>query len=347
MSEQPRTLLTNPAAVVDLASAFYGSAALFAALELDLFAALADPDGVTCEDLAKARAVDGRGLRLLLDACVALGLLTKEGTRYRNGPAAAACLVPGAPADLTQAIRYNRDVYAAWGRAAELVRTGHPVEAPAVHLGDDPERTRRFVLAMHGRALGIGRAVVPLLDLVGCRRLLDLGGGPGTYAALLAQANPELHCTVLDLPGIVRVARELIAASPAADRVTCLAGDYHATPYPPGQDAVTIFGALHQESPSAIRAILRRAYAALRPGGRIFVLDLMTDATHTHPRFSALFALNMALTTNHGWVFADTELCGWLAEAGFADCAVRPAPPPMPHWLVEARRPADAQGNAA
>lgn len=347
MSEQPRAPLTHPAAIVDLASAFYGSAALFAALELELFAALAASDGVTCDALAQTRDLDPRGLRLLLDACVALGLLTKEGAHYRNGPAATACLVPGAPADLTQAIRYNRDVYAAWGRAAELVRTGHPVEPPAVHLGDDPERTRRFVLSMHGRALGIGRAVVPLLDLTCCRRLLDLGGGPGTYAALMAQAHPELHCTVLDLPGIVRVASELIAASPAAGRVTCLAGDYHVTPYPPDQDAVTIFGALHQESPDAIRAILRRAYAALRPGGRIFVLDLMTDATHTHPRFSALFALNMALTTDHGWVFADSELCDWLTEAGFAGCAVRPVPPPMPHWLVEARRPIGKQGSAA
>ncbi len=103
-------------------------------------------------------------------------------------------------------------------------------------------------------------------------------------------------------------------------------------------DAVTIFGALHQESPDAIRDILRRAWAALAPGGRIFILDLMTDTTHTQTVFSALFAVNMALTTENGWVFSDAEITGWLTEAGFSSCAVKPVPQPMPHWLATARK---------
>ena len=63
---------------------------------------------------------------------------------------------------------------------------------------------------------------------------------------------------------------------------------------------------------------------------------MMTDATHTAPKFSALFAVNMALTTENGWVFADTELKEWLREAGFKPGETRPVPPPMPHWLVDA-----------
>ena len=277
-------------------------------------------------------------MRLLLDACVALGLLTKQGDEYANGPAARLCLVAGSPCDLTRAIGYNRDVYSAWGRLSELLRSGRPVEPPALHLGEDPERTRRFVMAMHGRAMGIGRAIVPLLPLGNCRRLLDLAGGPGTYAVLMAQANPELTCTVIDLPGIVSVARELIAQAGLSDRVACMPGDYHHAAFPSGYDAVTIFGALHQESPDDIRSILRRAHAALAPRGRIFILDLMTDASHTEPCFSALFAINMALTTDNGWVFSDAELSGWLKEAGFAECSVRPVPAPMPHWLMSASK---------
>ena len=101
---------------------------------------------------------------------------------------------------------------------------------------------------------------------------------------------------------------------------------------------MTIFGALHQESPEAIVDILKRANRALVPGGRLFVLDMMTDGTHTAPKFSALFAVNMALTTKNGWVFSDDELKGWMREAGFDPGETRSAPPPMPHWLVEARK---------
>lgn len=327
--------------IVDLASAYYGSAVLFAALELDVFTAVRRRGG--CADLRALVAETGgdeRGLRLLLDACVAVGLLVKEESVYRNTQAADLALVRGAPHDLTRAVRYNRDVYPAWGRLAELVRSGKPVEAPEIHLGDDAERTRRFVLAMHGRALGIGRSVVPLLDLSGCRRLLDLAGGPGTYAALMAQANPELSCVTVDLPAVSAVAAELVREAGLDGRVACRPGDYHADRYEAeAYDAVTIFGALHQESPAQIVDILRRAYAALRPGGVLYVLDLMTDATHTRPTFSALFAVNMALTTENGWVFSDEELRGWMHEAGFEACVTRPVPPPMPHALASARKP--------
>lgn len=342
MNTPPASTALSPDDIVQMASSFYVSATLFAAIESGIFAGLHDADGLTAEAVAMRRGLSGRGVRLLLDACTALGLLCKTGDLYRNAPAADLCLVPGSRHDLTGAIRYNRDVYPAWGRLPDLVRTGLPVEPPALHLGDDPERTRRFVLAMHGRALGIGRAVVPMLDLSGCRRLLDLAGGPGTYAVLMAQATPGLTCTVLDLPPVAQVAETLIAQAQMSERVRVLPGDYHTTPFPDGMDAVTVFGALHQESPEAIRGILSRAQAALVPGGRIYILDLMTDATHTQPVFSALFAVNMALTTEQGWVFSDAELAGWLAEAGFTDCRIQPVPPPMPHWLAVARKPVHA-----
>jgi cyclopropane fatty-acyl-phospholipid synthase-like methyltransferase len=174
-----------------------------------------------------------------------------------------------------------------------------------------------------------------MLDLAGCGRLLDLAGGPGTYAVLLAQAHPSLTCVTVDLPAVSAVATELVREAGLSQRVLCQAGDYHTDDYEAGAfDAVTIFGALHQESPQQIISILKRARAALKPGGRIFILDMMTDATHTRPIFSALFAVNMALTTRNGWVFSDVELKGWLAEAGFVAGETRLAPPPMPHWLV-------------
>ena len=329
----------NPQRIIDMASAFYPSCVLFSASDLGVFDRLHARRQATADELARDNGLEGRATRLLLDACVAVGLLNKDGDRYRNTPEAEAFLVNGAPRSLSKAIRYNRDVYPAWGRLPQLVRTGLPVEAPDIHLGSDPERTRAFVLSMHGRAMGMGRAVVPQLDLAGRRRVLDLAGGPGTYSVLMAQAHPSLQCTVVDLPEVIAVARELIEAAGMSDRVTCLAGNYHTLVIPPGYDVINLFGALHQESEADIRGILCRVFDALEPGGCLHILDMMTDASHTQPVFSALFAVNMALTSANGWVFSDAELRGWLEEAGFVDCSCRPLPPPMPHWLMRARRP--------
>ena len=322
-----------------MASAFYESSVLFAASDLGLFAKLAELGEADAGTIAEACRLDPRGARLILDACVAVGLLIKTGDRYRNSPEAAAFLVPGSPADLSGAIRYNRDVYGAWGRLKDLVRTGQPVERPELHLGEDPERTRTFVLAMHGRAVGIGQAVIPLLELAGRKAVLDVGGGPGTYSALIARAFPQARCTVLDLPEVASIAEEIISQAGLENRVRTLAGDYHTLPFPPDQDAVIFFGVLHQEDPDSIRDLLRRAHLALVPGGLVYILDMMTDVSHTKPKFSALFALNMALTTPQGWVFSEDELKGWLAESGFIDFSCRPLPPPMPHWLATARKP--------
>jgi SAM-dependent methyltransferase len=311
---------------------------LFASSDLGLFRTLAELGEADAKTVAGSCGLDFRGARLLLDACVAVGLLTKKGNIYQNSPETAACLVPGSPADLSGAIRYNRDVYGAWGRLREMVKTGQPAEDPGLHLGEDPERTRTFVLAMHGRALGIGRAVIPHLRLAGRQRLLDVGGGPGTYSMLIAGAFSQIECTVLDLPPIVRMADELVERSGLRDRVRTLAGDYHTTAFPGGYDVVIFFGVLHQEEPDAVRDLLCRAHSALVQGGEVYVLDMMTDATRARPKFSALFALNMALTTRHGWVFSDDELRTWLTEAGFRDFNRLPLPPPMPHWLASATK---------
>jgi len=321
-----------------MASAFYESCVLFSACDLGIFAKIAEVDKGDAKAIASELELDERGTRLLLDACTSLGLLEKDRGLYCNTPESKMFLVPGSPGDLSGAIRYNRDVYPAWGKLTNLVKTGNPVEKPDIHLGQDPERTRTFVMAMHYRALGIGQAVVPQLDLAGSKTVLDVGGGPGTYSVLIAQKNTDVTCTVLDLPEVVKIADELIQQQGMSERVKTLSGDYRTTPFPDNNDTVNFFGMFHQESPESIQALLKKAYASLNPGGTVNVMDMMTDHTHTQPRFSALFAVNMALTTDNGWVPADSELKQWTEEAGFKDFTVAPLSPPMPHWLATARK---------
>jgi len=328
----------DPSRILDMASAFYDSGVLFSASDLGVFKCIDENGSADAGTVAAACGLSTRGCVLLLDACVALGLLVKQGDSYSNTAETSMFLVPGAPGDLSKAIRYNRDVYPAWGKLHDFVKTGAPVERPEIHLGDDPERTRAFVLSMHGRALGIGRAVVPSINLEGRKTLLDVGGGPGTYSSLIARKYPEICCTVIDLPAVASIADELIADAGLSERVKTIKGDYHDVEFPAGQDAVIFFGVLHQESPEDIVALFKKAEKALNPGGIVYVMDMMTDATHTQPKFSALFAVNMALTTVNGWVFSDRELEGWLTEAGLTGFSCSPLPPPMPHWLAVARK---------
>ncbi len=328
----------NPQRIMEMASSFYESCVLFTASDLGIFKVLQEAPS-PASVVARVCDLDERGTTLLLNACVAVGLLEKDDELYKNTAETSTFLVPGAPADLTRAIRYNRDVYEAWGRLPELVKSGNPVEKPETHLGEDEKRTRAFVMSMHSRALGIGKAVIPLLDLERCESLLDVGGGPATYSMLIARQNPQINSKVIDLPEVVAVANELIRAENMHDRVQTIGADYHEATFPAEQDVVLLFGVLHQESGEDIARLFAKAFNALKPGGMVYVLDMMTDATHTSPAFSALFALNMALTTQHGWVFSDAELCEWLTRAGFKDFGCSRLAPPMPHWLASARKP--------
>jgi 3-hydroxy-5-methyl-1-naphthoate 3-O-methyltransferase len=325
--------------IVRMASAFQQSCLLFAASDLGIFKQLDQAGPTSAPDLAVALGLNERGARLLLNACAAIGLLDKQGSVYQNSAEAAAFLVPGRPADLSAALRYNRDVYSAWGKVADLVRTGAPVERPELHLGEDAARTRAFVMSMHGKTMAMGPAVLPLLDLSGRKKLLDVGGGPGTFSVLLAKKYPELHATVLELPSVGAIAEDLIGQQGLSDRINVLPGGYHQTEFPAGNDVVLLFGMMHQESIDSIRDLLGRAYKSLNSGGAVYVMDMMTDESQVNPPFSAMFAVNMALTKEHGWVFSDVELQEWMSEAGFKEFAVRPLAPPMPHWLAWARRP--------
>jgi len=330
--------MADPKHIVSMASAFYDSCVLFTASDLGLFKKISELGKADAKTIANDLNLNERGTKLLLDACVALDLLEKENNEYKNTPESSVFLVPGSPADLSGAIRYNRDVYPLWGKLKDMVKSGKPVEKPEVHLGSDEERTRTFVMSMHYRALGIGQAVVPQLDLSGRKKAFDVGGGPGTYSVLIARKNPELNCTVFDLPEVVKIAGELIENQGMSERVKTIGGDYHADSFPEGNDIVTFFGVLHQESPESIQSLFKKAYDSLNVGGIVYVMDMMTDKTHTKPKFSALFGVNMALTAESGWVFSDEELKNWLEEANFTDFKVKTLPPPMPHWLANARK---------
>jgi cyclopropane fatty-acyl-phospholipid synthase-like methyltransferase len=237
------------------------------------------------------------------------------------------------------AIRYSDQLYATWGRLEDALRSGQPALAAEAYLGDNPVRTRTFVQAMHERAVGVARALVGILDLKGRRSMLDVGGGPGTYSVLLTERFPGLTAEVLELPGVAAVARELVAAAGASDRVALRDGDYHSSDFGSGKDVVLMSGMFHRETEQACRRLIARAADCLEPSGLLVVSDVFTDRGGTQPTFAAMFGLNMMLTAPDGGVHSDADVQTWMADSGFRELRVVPLPPPMPHRVVLGVKP--------
>jgi len=325
--------LPNPAPLMRLALAYRSSMVLFAASELDIFTAAAN--GCTVAELAATSTLRPEPLRLLLEACVAEGMLTRDGDTYRNVPVTDAFLVRGRPTYGGNGLKYAEDLYPAWGGLAELVRSGHPTLEPETILGVDKEKTRAFVLAMHERARGIGSVLPQMADFTGRTHLLDVGGGPGTYSVELVRRTPGLRSTVLDLPGVLEVTSELIRDAGFSDRIELKPGNYLTTPFGSGFDAVLLSGMMHRETADTCQQLLSRSFDAMDGRGMVVVSDVFfDDDTKSTPPFALYFALNMMLTSPDGSAHAKTEMARWLEQAGFRNVEVRDLPPPNPHSLV-------------
>jgi hypothetical protein len=322
-----------------LAVAHRSSMMLFAATRLNVFTALAKgPQDVG--ELAEQCGAAIEPLRLLLEGCVSEGLLVADGNRYRNTPVAEAFLVRGRPAYIGHGLEYAENLYQPWAGLADMVRTGRPAIEPESILGDDKQKTRAFVLAMHERAKGMSAVLPHGVSFSGRRRLLDVGGGPATYSIALVQQTPGLTSTVLDLPGVLEVSKEIVEQNGCADRVTLMPGNYLTSPFGSGYDAVLLSGMMHRENSNTCRVLLRKSFEALDPGGMVVVSDVFFDDDRKNsPPFAIHFALNMMLTSDEGSAHAKTEMARWTAEAGFSQVEIRPLPPPNPHTLVLGFKP--------
>jgi len=329
-----------PVDLVKLASAYWRSSALTAAVELGIFEALAQ-NSASPEALGRSLECSLPHLEALLDALCGMGVLEKSGNLYGIPASQSPYLDPGSPDCMLDAFRFNRDLAGLWMRLPECVREGTPAMPNNPHLGEDPERTRRFVRGMHSRAGIMARGLLPHVVPEPGSRLLDVGGGPGTFSMKLAERDPSLEVTVLDLPPVAAAAREIHAGNPALERVRFRGGDYHEADYPKEVDMLLYCGALHQEPEEVAPDLFRKMYEALKPGGRLVVVDLMLDADRATPSYSALFQLNMMLMRPASRVYTSKRLKELLREVGFASPEeVEVAG--TPYRLVRAARPGDA-----
>lgn len=328
--------MVNQVDLVALASGYWQSFAIGAAIELNIFQELALKEQNTDTLSKKLHCAPGH-LQALLDALTGMGLLIKEAGKYALHPAQKAFLDPASPDNMLGAFAFNQDLAELWMKLPDCIRNGKPVLPDNPHLGSDPARTRRFVEGMHSRAGLMARNLLPCLHPPAGSRILDVGGGPGTFSLKLAERDPSLQITVLDLPPIVQAAAEIHADKPALACITFQAGDYHQAAYPADLDYILYCGALHQEPEAGLDGLMTKMKAALKPGGQLVVVDLMLDPDRSTPVYSALFEINMLLMRPSSKVHVSADFQNRLQKLGFKNLTCQDIPH-TPYRIVQGNK---------
>ena len=326
MSGQSSLPAADPQIVLDLIDAFRGSKAMFTAVSLGIFDRLADsPAGIG--HLAEVSGCDRDALERLLDACVALGLLGRDGDRYRNQPVASEYLLRASPDTLTGYILYSdRILYLLWGHLEDAVRQGtgrweqtFPGKSGAFfeEVFSREESKRDFLAGMHGMGRLSSPAVVAVVDLSRFARLCDLGGATGHLAIEACRRYPGLRATVFDLPAVAPVARQYIESAGLADRIGVQEGDFFRDPLPEA-DLFSLGRILHDWSEQKITFLLDKIHRGLPVGGGLLVSERILYPAKDGPLNANLQSLNMLVATE-GKERTAAEYEALLGRAGFHD----------------------------
>lgn len=306
-----RTVTPEP--IISIASGFMASRYLFTASELGVFERLGEGPA-SLGELAAAIAVEPRGLRIVVDALVALELLERHDDRYANAPSANMFLTGRSPIDLRPLLRFwDRVSYPRWSQLADAVRANTGVAAPP---GEDATVTSEGVEAI--TAIGT-RSLSAAYEFERHRAVLDVGGGTGSYLTAVLRHRPRLRGTLVEQPAVAAVARHRLAADPAGARVEVIAGDLFNDPLPTGHDVVLVANVVHVFTPELNVALLRRLRECVddTPGTRLLLVDTWTDEDRSSPLRAALIA-GEYLTANGGDVYSVGDVRRWLDETGWS-----------------------------
>jgi SAM-dependent methyltransferase len=312
---------------------------LHAGVTLGLFDVLEDR-GRTADDVARAAGTDPRATEVLLNAMVPLRLVRKDGELFRATDASRTLLRSDAPGSYAGHVRYDAALWQLWDGLSETVRRGTPAPAPN-RLQGSADATARWIdgRASLAQARGDARVLAESITLEDATRLLDVAAGPGLTAVELCRRHPALTIALLDLPGtLVETSRHLATVEPATrDRIALVAGDWRHDPWPTPVDLVLLADVVRGEDEATNRALVRAAWSALAPGGRLLIKDHVLDESGTSPAAGALASVAMLLYTG-GRAYAFADLRAWCLDAGFQSVETDVLPPGLSASLVVARK---------
>ncbi|MGH7968330.1 MAG: methyltransferase [Limisphaerales bacterium] len=316
MMETPEGKWTTDA-LLELGRSYQGAAILLAAAELDLFTRLRAGPKIATE-LAVELQCDPRGMRLLLDALVALGLTDKLGDTYRLPSGLESLLTATGDHSILAMAQHQANCLRNWAQLAEVVQTGRPAPRIPSIRGESRDQ-EAFIEAMHCISAPNAAHVIEPVRTLPFRHLLDIGGGSGTWTIAFLRACPSATATVFDLPAVIPLAARRMSAEGLTGRVQLVPGDFMADALPAGADLAWISAIVHQNSRAENQTLFAKVFRALLPGGHIAIRDMVMDKTHTQPVAGALFAINMLVATQGGGTFSFDELREDLEKTGFVN----------------------------
>lgn len=312
---------------------------LLTALDLDLFTALGERRW-TVTELSKRLRVSERGLEILCRNLAGTGVIEKRGKSYRNSPLSLKNLNAKHPSYRGAYLELVRSLWPDWSCLTESVRSGRPVRAHR----ENPGYRRQFTWAMHERAMEIAPKVAAHVDLRNATHMLDLGGGPGTFALAFLEHNPHLRATVCDRPAALKVAKEIARSHKHGRRLSYLPLDFLKKPIPGRYDVVWYSNILHIYSPATNQAVFRKVSRVLGPQGRLLIQDAFCwDRDGLVPAETNLFAVTMLLFTADGNTYSAADVVTWLKASGFGRVRRIAMPKDAADWeggLLEATLPA-------
>ena len=277
---------------------------LHTAVKLKLFTCLAEKS-LTCEALAAACSAKPDVLEKVLIACCAMGLLEKDNNRYKNTELSNLYLVEGNPLYQGNIIAHSANVWDFWDALPDEIFIK---PKPA----DPVESHRNFILGMENITMaGRGQIFLDNINLSGRKRLIDIGGGPGTYSILACQTYPDLAATIFDLPETIAITQERIQRANLTDRISVKEGSWETDSFGSGYDVALMSNVLHGPNSQAAMK-LKKAYDCLVSGGLLLVQEFLLNDTQTGPLVPTLFNVMVG-------AYTPKELFAVINSAGFSD----------------------------
>jgi SAM-dependent methyltransferase len=323
----------TPDPILQVATGFLAAKHLFVAVEVGLFEKLAEGPA-TLDELAQRTGIPCRTLRITADAMVALSLVERQGDRYCNSIVTATFLAGAGHPDLRPFLRFwNRLSYARWTRLEEAVRSDKMIFGES---GFSEQEQKLYSEGVEAVTAGTASALAAGYDFDRHRRILDLGGGTGSFLLAILGRFDRLHATLYDLPGVAAAARGRLAGTPYETRIHVVEGDFFKDPIPEGHDAILIANIIHCFPSDGVLELLKRVRKCVSTGARILLVDFWTNATHTEPIFAALMAGEFLLTPGRGDVYSVEDATGWFDQAGWRAVEHQPLAGPASLLVAEA-----------
>lgn len=288
---------------------------LLTAVKLDVFSVL-DGRGRTASEAAEKLSADMRALELLLNALVAVRLVSKSGDLYVNTPVAATHLVKHGPQYVGHLLLLHDAEWGNWGKLEEAVKTGRSPVTQHV-FETDPALGANVLSVLHRIGQQSGPDLAKRLALGEARTMLDLGGGAGTNAIAFCQIYPQLSATVFDLQTTLPLTERTVKDAGLEGRIALKAGDFNRDSLGGPYDVVLMSDILHYQDLATNAALVKKIYRHLNPGGRLIIKDRFLDASGTSPAWTAAFAVHILVNTEQGACYRTAEAMQWMHDGGY------------------------------